>query len=50
MSEDETQAELGGLQTRPEFIWVLAALQRAPSADPRRVTHTENPGVRDKDK
>lgn len=53
MLEDETQAELGWLQTRPEFISELAALQRfqgASSADPQRVTHTENPGVRDKDK
>ena len=27
-----------------------SAFQRAASADPHRVTHTENPGVRDKDK
>lgn len=53
MLEDEREAELGWLQTRPEFISKLAAFQRfqrAPSADPHRVTYTENPGVRDKGK
>lgn len=50
MLEEETQAELGWLQTRPESVAALAALQRASSADPQRVTHTPNPGVRDKDK
>lgn len=53
MLEGETQAELGWLQTRPESVAALAALQRSQrtsSADPQRVTHTENPGVRDKDK
>lgn len=53
MLEDERQAELGWLQTCPEFISKLAAFQhfqRASSADPQHVTHTDNPGVRDKDK
>lgn len=53
MLEGERRAELGRLQTRPESIAELAAFQpfqRASSADPQRVTHTENPGVRDKDK
>ena len=53
MLEDERRAELGWLQTRPEFISELAVFQRfqnASSADPQHVTHTENPGVHDKDK
>lgn len=53
MLEDGGQAELGWLQTRPGFVSKLAAFQRsqrAVSADPHRVTHTENPGVPDKDK
>lgn len=28
----------------------FSAFSELPSADPQRVTHTENPGVRDKDK
>lgn len=50
MLVDERQAELG-MASNPSWINLQAGRVSAPSSvDPRHVTHTENPGVHDKDK